>query len=116
MAFGVLMEIIMIRSTSLAFFLLAATILSANQASGVSAAAVVREMNLARQNPAFYADYLEELRGHSDGGLRVVPGQSNIYTKEGVDAVNEPIRFLRSVRLQQPLILSEGMSPGAADH
>jgi len=116
MAFGVLMEIIMIRSTSLAFFLLAATILSANQASGVSAAAVVREMNLARQNPALYADYLEELRGHFDGRVLVLPGQTKIYTKEGLGAVNEAIRFLRSVRPQQPLILSEGMSRGAADH
>ena len=116
MAFGVLMEIIMIRSTSLAFFLLAATILYANQASGVSAAAVVREMNLARQNPALYADYLEELRGHFDGRVLVLPGQTKIYTKEGLGAVNEAIRFLRSTRPQQPLILSEGMSRGAADH
>src|SRR3979411_1756208 len=116
MAFGVLMEIIMIRSASLAFFLLAATILSANQASGVSAAAVVREMNLARQNPALYADYLEELRGHFDGRVLVLPGQTKIYTKEGLGAVNEAIRFLRSVRPQQPLLLSEGMSRGAADH
>src|SRR3979411_1108877 len=98
MAFGVLMEIIMIRSASLAFFLFAASILSANQVSPVSAAAVVREMNLARQNPALYADYLEELRGHFDGRVLVLPGQTKIYTKEGLGAMNEAILSLRAPR------------------
>jgi uncharacterized protein YkwD len=97
-------------------FILAAPFLPASESSGVSGAAVIREMNLARQNPALYADYIEELRGHFDGRVLVLPGQTRIYTKEGLGAVNEAIRFLRSVRPQQPLILSEGMSRGAADH
>jgi uncharacterized protein YkwD len=117
MALLVLMEIIMARFSLPAFlFILAAPLLFANQSSGVSGAAVISEMNLARQNPALYADFIEELCGHFDGRVLVLPGQTRIYTKEGLGAVNEAIRFLRSVRPQQALILSEGMSRGAADH
>ena len=82
----------------------------------VSGSAVVREMNLARQNPALYATYIEELRSHYDGNVLVLPGQTRIRTKEGLRSVDEAIRFLRSTRPLQPLTLSPGMCRGAADH
>ena len=82
----------------------------------VSGSAVVREMNLARQNPALYATYLEELRSQYTGNCLVLPGQTRIYTKEGLKSVDEAIRFLRSVRPLQPLTLSPGLCHGAADH
>ena len=82
----------------------------------VSGSAVVREMNLARQNPALYATYMEELRSHYTGNCLVLPGQTRIYTKEGLKSVDEAIRFLRSARPLQPLTLSPGMCRGAADH
>jgi uncharacterized protein YkwD len=83
------------------------------QATG---SAVVREMNLARQNPALYASYVEELRSHFNGKYLVFPGQTKVYTKEGLRAVDEAIRFLRSASPMQPLVLSAGMCKGAADH
>lgn len=53
------MEIIMHRSSFIVFLLvLTAPVLFATHApdgEGVSAAAIVREMNLARENPALYA-------------------------------------------------------------
>lgn len=82
----------------------------------VSGNAVIREMNLARQNPALYATYLEELRSNYNGNFLVLPGQTRIHTKEGLRAVDEAIRFLRSTRPLQPLIISPGMCQGAADH
>ncbi len=110
------MEIIMIRRSIPLFLLFCAPILSANQGPGVSAEAVVREMNLARQNPGLYAEYLEELRAHYDGRFLVLPGKTKIQTKEGLHAVDDAIRFLRRARPQQPLTLSTGMSRAAADH
>lgn len=83
---------------------------------GVSASAVAREMNLARENPAQYATYAEELRSHFDGKRIVLPGGTRVYTKEGLHAVDEAIGFLRSAKPLQPLTLSPGMSKGAADH
>ena len=83
---------------------------------GASGAAVVREMNLARQNPAQYASYLEEMRGQFNGNLLVRPGRIPFRTKEGVKAVDEAIRYLRSASPRQPLAFSPGMSRGAADH
>jgi uncharacterized protein YkwD len=84
--------------------------------SGASGSAVVREMNLARQNPAQYASYLEEMRGQFNGNLLVRPGRIPLRTKEGAKAVDEAIRFLRSASPRPTLAFSPGMSRAAADH
>jgi uncharacterized protein YkwD len=81
-----------------------------------SSRAVIRELNLARQNPALYATFVEELRSRMQGNLLVLPGQARIRTKEGPRALDEAIRFLRSTPPQAPLALSPGMSRAAADH
>jgi uncharacterized protein YkwD len=85
-------------------------------AGGTSARAVIREMNLARQNPALYATFVEELRTTMNGNLMVLPGRTKIRTKEGTAALDEAIRFLRSAQPLGPLTLSRGMSHAAADH
>ena len=81
-----------------------------------SASAIVREMNSARQNPAQYANYLEELRAQYQGSLLMRPGRIPMRTKEGVRAVDEAIKFLRNAAPQSALIFSPGMSRAAADH
>lgn len=73
-------------------------------------------MNLARQNPALYANYIEEMRANFQGNLLVVPGRVPFQTKEGPRALDEAIRFLRSTAPQAPLAFSPGMSRAAADH
>jgi uncharacterized protein YkwD len=83
---------------------------------GVTAAALVREMNLARENPAAYAGYVEELRSHFAGNQLVLPGGTVVRTKEGLRAIDDTIRFLRHARPQSPLSLSAGMCRAAADH
>ena len=88
----------------------------ARSGGGVSATAVVAEMNLARQNPARYADFIEELRPYFRGTFLALPGRTMLRTKEGVAAIDDAIRFLRSADPVQPLTLSPGMSRGAADH
>jgi uncharacterized protein YkwD len=85
-------------------------------AGNTSSNAVIRELNLARQNPALYATFVEELRGRMSGNVLVFPGQTRIRTKEGTRALDEAIRFLRSTQPQAPLTLSPGMSRAAADH
>lgn len=84
--------------------------------SSVSASAVVAEMNRARENPALYASYVEELRSHYSGNFLVLSGHTKIRTKEGLRALDDAVRFLRSARPVQPLAFSPGMSKGAADH
>ena len=79
-------------------------------------AAVIREMNLARQHPARYARFLEELRPQYQGRNLVLPGRRVIRTREGVAAVNEAIRFLRRTRPLPPLIASPGIARAAAEH
>src|SRR5437764_9123861 len=81
-----------------------------------SGRAVVREMNLARQNPALYATFVEELRGRMSGNVLVLPGHTRLRTKEGSAAVDEAIRFLQNASPLPPLTLSRGMSRAAADH
>ena len=81
-----------------------------------SGRAVIREMNLARQNPALYATFVQELRGQMNGNVLVLPGRTRIRTKEGTGAVDEAIRFLKSAQPLPPLAVSAGMNRAAADH
>lgn len=110
------MEIIMRRLLSIiCLFLLTVSFAAASDSSG-SAAAVVRELNLARQNPAHYAALAQEMRNTYNGRYVTLPGGTRIYTKEGSRALDEAIRFLRSAAPLPPLAYSAGMSRGAADH
>jgi uncharacterized protein YkwD len=77
---------------------------------------VIRELNLARQNPALYATFVQELRARMDGNLLVLPGRTRLRTKEGTRAIDEAIRFLQTTQPLPPLTLSRGMSRAAADH
>ena len=78
--------------------------------------AVISEMNRARQNPAAYVALLEDIRSNFNGKFLVLPGHTKIYTREGLGAVDEAIRFLRAAQPLQPLTRSPGMCRGAADH
>lgn len=83
---------------------------------GASGAAVIREMNLARQNPALYATFVQEVRNRMNGNALVLPGGTRVRTKEGTGAVDEAIRFLQRAQPLPPLMVSRGMSRAAADH
>ncbi|MEY2498728.1 MAG: hypothetical protein QOD12_2284 [Verrucomicrobiota bacterium] len=89
---------------------------SSSDSGEASARAVIREMNLARQNPALYATFVQELRGRMSGNVLVLPGHTRIRTKEGTVALDEAIQFLRRAQPQAPLTLSPGMCRAAADH
>jgi uncharacterized protein YkwD len=86
------------------------------EAGSTSSRAVIRELNLARQNPALYATFVEELRARMNGNLMVLPGQTRIRTREGTRALDEAIQFLRRAQPLAPLTLSPGMNRAAADH
>ena len=108
------------RSLSAALFLSLFAALPAfaaeKQDDGGSGGAVIREMNLARQNPALYATFVQELRSRMNGNVLVLPGHTRLRTKEGTAAIDEAIRFLQNAQPLPPLTLSRGMSRAAADH
>jgi uncharacterized protein YkwD len=81
-----------------------------------SGAAIVRELNVARQNPRLYANVAEQLRSSYNGRCLVLPGGTRIFTKESSRSVDEAIRFLRSASPLHPLTYSAGISRGAAEH
>jgi uncharacterized protein YkwD len=72
------------------------------QTSNVSPAAVLREINLARENPTFYATLVAESRP--------------FHMVEGGRVVDEAVRFLKRTRPLAPLALSAGMCCAAADN
>ena len=86
------------------------------EGGGASGAAVIREMNLARQNPALYATFVQELRNKMNGNAFVLPGGTRGRAKEGTRAVDEASRFLQRAQPLPPLAISRGMSRAAADH
>src|SRR5262245_33770011 len=68
----------------------------------VSAASVIRELNLARENPKLYATFVAESRP--------------FHMIERGKAVDEAVRFLQKAHPLPALTLSPGMSRAAADH
>ncbi|HVF71833.1 MAG TPA: CAP domain-containing protein [Chthoniobacterales bacterium] len=105
-------------STLIVSFVAGSTLLGSDQkqADEPSGRAVIREMNLARQNPAAYATYLQESRSRISGNVLVLPGGTRYRTKEGTRAIDEAIRFLQTAQPLPALTLSPGMSRAAADH
>lgn len=103
-----------------AFFVSATVLMSLNfvraETHHASAAAVIQEMNIARQQPQRYAAILEQLRQQSSAGTLVLPGGTRVPLREGGRSVDEAIRFLRTQSPLPPLNVSAGMSHAAQDH
>jgi uncharacterized protein YkwD len=76
---------------------------------------LLAEINLARANPSKYAAYLEEMKRQFKGNTWQRPGRTALATNEGVAAVDEAIRFLRSAKPLPALHMSAGMSRAAND-
>jgi len=74
----------------------------AQDADRLAPDAVLREINLARENPRLYASFVQESRP--------------FHMIEHGHAVDEAVRFLDKARPLSPLKLSPGMSRAAADH
>jgi uncharacterized protein YkwD len=77
---------------------------------------IIHETNLARTAPKDYASFLEQFKKYYHGKLIQLPNETPISTEEGVGALLEAIRFLRSAKPVPMLTLSKGMSLGAKDH
>lgn len=76
---------------------------------------MISEINLARTRPAEYAAYLEQLRPYFAGKEYRRPGKPALITEEGTSALEEAIKYLRSVKPVPPLGLSTGMCAGARE-
>ena len=77
---------------------------------------IIHEINLARTAPKDYASFLEQFKKYYHEKLTKLPNETPIITKEGVGALIEATRFLRSTKPVPLLHLSKGMSWGAKDH
>jgi uncharacterized protein YkwD len=77
---------------------------------------VLREINLARTQPATYAAFVDDIKRYYKGKLLERPGEPTILTEEGLSAVLEAARFLRAVKPVPSLTPSRGLSLAAKDH
>ena len=77
---------------------------------------IIHEMNMARENPGKYVTFLEQSKRNYSGKHLRRPGNIVLITQEGVSAVNEAIRFLRTAKPLPSLQLSWGMHLAARDH
>ena len=73
-------------------------------------------MNFARTRPKEFAKHLETLSKYYDGKLIKMPGEVPVMTREGVSAVKEAIRYLKSVEPVGQLRAARGLSLAAKDH
>jgi len=76
---------------------------------------IVKEVNLARTNPAAYASWLRGQRQYYRGKLMRRPGEAPVRTQEGLAAVDEAIRWLEKHRPAGALGTSRGLSLAARD-
>jgi len=76
---------------------------------------IVKEVNLARTNPAVYAFWLRGQRQYYRGKQLGRPGEGPVRTKEGLAAVDEAIRWLEKQRPAGALDYSRGLSRAARD-
>ncbi|HTZ38584.1 MAG TPA: CAP domain-containing protein [Syntrophales bacterium] len=82
---------------------------------GVLEKEIVKEVNLARINPGFYASWLRGTRPYYQGTQLKRPGEVAIRTKEGLTAVDEAIRSLQVQKPVGALDWSRGLSLAARD-
>lgn len=79
-------------------------------------AAVLAEVNRARQSPRAYADTLESVFGSMDATGVYSRGTRRIATGEGRAAVDEALRFLSIVAPVPPLQMASCLNLAAARH
>lgn len=77
---------------------------------------ILAELNLARTQPAAYAEILREYRTFIRGTYLERPGEVTVVLNEGAKAVDEAIDFLSRQKGIPPLSLSKGLSLAARDH
>lgn len=77
---------------------------------------VLAEVNLARTQPSQYAQYIKELRTHFHGKeLWISRRPAVLMTSEGVEAVDEALRFLAKQKPLAPLSWSPGLAKAALE-
>jgi uncharacterized protein YkwD len=77
---------------------------------------ILAELNIARTQPAAYAEILREYRSFIRGTYLERPGEVTVVLNEGAKAVDEAIAFLSRQKGIPPLSLSKGLSMAARDH
>ena len=77
---------------------------------------VLEEINLARAEPLWYADYIRDWRKQFKGKFYQLPGTAlRKQTREGIAALNEAIDFLTQQKPLPPLTWSAELAAAAAD-
>lgn len=77
---------------------------------------VLKENNLARQNPRMYLEFIEKYRKKHDGGNVFNLKHGRLMTKEGLVAVDEAIEFMRGQKSLPSVKPSAGLTLAARDH
>lgn len=78
--------------------------------------AIIEEINVVRTRPLQYSAMLQEYRRYYKGKLFAPPGKIPLKTKEGIRALDDVIRVLRSARSMPLLRLSPGLCKAARAH
>lgn len=77
---------------------------------------ILDEINLARTNPTLYITYLEDFRKYYEGKNLSLPSRQMIVTNEGIAALDDAIKTLKSSKTVAALESSEFIAKATKDH
>ena len=77
---------------------------------------ILSEVNAARENPARYVGYLEEIKKAMKGKIRFIPPDIQLLTLEGIESVDDAIIELKKISVVKPYKISDTISKAARKH
>jgi uncharacterized protein YkwD len=74
---------------------------------------IIKEINRSRTDPAGYANWLESMKQYFDGSNYTLPGENSVRSNKGLEALDEAIVFLKTLKPLEALNISEELNGNA---
>lgn len=74
---------------------------------------ILKEINRSRNDPVSYANWLESMKQYFDGSNYSLPGENSVRSNKGLEALNEAIVFLKTLKPLEALNISKDLTNNA---
>jgi uncharacterized protein YkwD len=74
---------------------------------------ILSQINRSRTDPSGYANWLESMKKYFNGSSYTLPGENSVRSNKGLEALNEAIAFLKTLKPLEALNISEELNNNA---